>query len=52
MKCTYCGEEVSKTEGKMLVLNSGEKLTFCSGKCEKNHNKKRKHKYPDKETNQ
>lgn len=48
MKCKYCGEDISKTQGKMLVLNSGEKLMFCSGKCEKNYKKNRNHRYTDK----
>jgi len=49
MKCDYCGEEVSKTKGKMLVLNSGKKIMFCSGKCEKNFKKNRKLNYAEKE---
>jgi ribosomal protein L24E len=44
-ECDYCGEELTKTEGKMLVLNSGEKLYFCSSKCEKNHGRDRSHDY-------
>ena len=48
-KCDYCGEEISKTGGKMLVLNSGKRLNFCSGKCEKNWKKDRNHRYTDKE---
>ncbi len=46
VECDYCGEEVAKTEGKLLVLNSGKKLYFCSGKCEKNYRKNRSHTYP------
>lgn len=49
MECDYCGKEVEKTKGKMLVLQSGEKLYFCSGKCEKNYRNRRSHKYPEKE---
>lgn len=49
MECDYCGTEVEKTKGKMLVLQSGEKLYFCSSKCEKNYKKDRKHRYTDKE---
>lgn len=45
MECDYCGDEISKTEGKMKVLNSGERLYFCSGKCEKNYEKERSHDY-------
>lgn len=49
MECDYCGDEIGKTEGKMLVRQSGEKLYFCSGKCEKNYKKNRSHRYPQKE---
>jgi ribosomal protein L24E len=49
MECDYCGDEIGKTQGKMLVLQSGEKLHFCSGKCEKNYKNGRGHRYPDKE---
>lgn len=48
-ECDYCGEKIPKTEGKILVKTSGEKLNFCSGKCEKNWKKNRSHKYPEKE---
>lgn len=48
-ECDYCGEELSKTGGKMLVKSSGEKLYFCSGKCEKNYKKNRGHDYPDRD---
>lgn len=48
MECDYCGEELKKTEGKMLVKNSGEKLYFCTSKCEKNYLKDRGHDYPNK----
>ncbi|MFB6209548.1 MAG: hypothetical protein ABEJ56_05435 [Candidatus Nanohaloarchaea archaeon] len=49
MECEYCGEELDKTKGKMVVLSSGEKLHFCSGKCEKNWRKNRSHDYQNKE---
>ncbi len=49
MECDYCGTEVEKTKGKMLVLQSGEKLYFCSSKCEKNYLNERSLSYPDKE---
>ncbi|MFB6159519.1 MAG: hypothetical protein ABEJ95_07770 [Candidatus Nanohalobium sp.] len=42
-ECSYCGDELGKTSGKMLVLNSGEKIYFCSGKCEKDYSKDRNH---------
>jgi len=45
MECDYCGTELGKTDGKMLVLRSGEKLHFCSSKCEKNYSKERNHDY-------
>ncbi len=48
VECDYCGDEVRKTEGKMMVLQSGEKLYFCSSKCEKNYSQKRSHRYPEK----
>ncbi|QKQ98522.1 50S ribosomal protein L24e [Candidatus Nanohaloarchaea archaeon] len=48
-ECYYCGDEVPKGQGKMLILNSGERLHFCSGKCEKNYKNNRSHQYPDKE---
>ncbi len=49
MNCSYCGSELEKSSGKMLVLNSGEKVHFCSGKCEKNWEKGRNLEYKDKE---
>jgi len=45
VECDYCGDQLQKTNGKMLVLNSGEKLYFCSSSCEKNHDKDRKHEH-------
>lgn len=48
MECDYCGDEVHKSQGKMVVLSSGERVTFCSGKCEKNYKNNRKHRYTDK----
>ena len=49
VECKYCGDELRKAEGKMKVLQSGEKLHFCSSKCEKNWEKNRKHDFPSKE---
>ncbi|MFB6213472.1 MAG: 50S ribosomal protein L24e [Candidatus Nanohaloarchaea archaeon] len=49
MECDYCGDAIGKTEGKMLVRQSGEKLHFCSGKCEKNYENDRGHRYTDKQ---
>lgn len=48
MECNYCGEELAKAQGKMLVRRSGEKVFFCSSKCEKNWKKNRQHEYPEK----
>ena len=47
-ECDYCGDEIAKTKGKMLVLASGERVYFCSSKCEKNYKNNRSHKYPEK----
>jgi len=49
MECEYCGQEAKKTSGKLYVRTSGEKLFFCSGKCKKNWEQDRGHKYPEKE---
>ena len=35
MKCTFCGAEIERGTGKMLVKNDGKVLYFCSSKCEK-----------------
>lgn len=48
-KCDYTGEEIPKTGGKMLVLNSGKRLHFKDGKAEKNWKKDRKHSHRDQE---
>ncbi len=37
MKCSFCGMEIEKGTGKMLVKNDGRILRFCSSKCEKNY---------------
>ena len=37
MKCSFCGKEIEKGTGKMLVKNDGKVLWFCSSKCEKNY---------------
>jgi ribosomal protein L24E len=42
-ECDYCGEEVRKTEGKMLVLTNGDRKRFCSAKCEKDWQNDRNH---------
>ncbi len=47
MECEYCGDEIEKTTGEMLVQNSGRRLYFCSGKCEKNWANDRHLEYAD-----
>ncbi|MDY6777137.1 MAG: 50S ribosomal protein L24e [Candidatus Nanohaloarchaea archaeon] len=47
MECAYCDTEINKTQGKMLVRNSGKKVYFCSGKCEKNWARDRNLDYAD-----
>ncbi|MCD6557459.1 MAG: 50S ribosomal protein L24e [Candidatus Aenigmarchaeota archaeon] len=34
--CSFCGNKFEKGTGKLLVLNTGKLLWFCSSKCEKN----------------
>jgi len=48
-ECDYCGEELPKTQGKLVVQNNGDKKFYCSGKCEKNAENNRSHEYPQKE---
>jgi ribosomal protein L24E len=47
MECDYCGDDLPKTGGKMLVLNSGKRIHFCSGKCQSNWEQNRSHEYAD-----
>ncbi|MEK6853492.1 MAG: 50S ribosomal protein L24e [Nanoarchaeota archaeon] len=35
-KCSFCGEQIERGTGKMLVYISGKIDYFCSTKCEKN----------------
>jgi large subunit ribosomal protein L24e len=35
-KCSFCGVEIEKGTGKMLVKKDGKIFYFCSMKCEKN----------------
>jgi len=37
MKCSFCGGNVLKGRGKMLVRNDGRILRFCGSKCQRNH---------------
>ncbi|MCX2818391.1 50S ribosomal protein L24e [Haladaptatus sp. F3-133] len=34
--CTYCGSEIEPGSGVLLVRNDGERVRFCSSKCQKN----------------
>jgi len=34
--CSFCGKKFERGTGKLLVLNTGKMLWFCSSKCEKN----------------
>lgn len=36
MKCAFCGIDVPKGFGKIVVKADGKKYEFCSGKCESN----------------
>ncbi len=36
MKCSFCGKAIPKGSGKILVRNSGQILTFCKSKCDRN----------------
>ena len=36
MDCTFCGGEVPRGKGKILVKKSGETFPYCSSKCERN----------------
>ncbi|MDY6773791.1 MAG: hypothetical protein SVS85_01200 [Candidatus Nanohaloarchaea archaeon] len=46
-ECDYCGNELPKTAGKMLVLSDGSRFHFCSSKCEKNWEKDRNLEYAE-----
>ncbi len=35
-KCSFCGKNIEKGTGKMLVKKDAKVLYFCSNKCEKN----------------
>ncbi|OYT41921.1 MAG: 50S ribosomal protein L24e [Candidatus Aenigmarchaeota archaeon ex4484_224] len=34
MKCSFCGREIPRGTGKMVVMNDGRVYYFCSRKCE------------------
>ena len=36
MKCSFCGDNLPKGRGKMLVKGSGQTFTFCNSKCQRN----------------
>lgn len=42
MKCSYCGTEIKKGTGLLLVTLSGRGIYYCSSKCRKNAEMKRK----------
>lgn len=42
MKCSYCGTEIKKGTGLLLVTLSGKGINYCSSKCRKNAEMKRK----------
>ncbi len=35
-RCSFCGTEIERGTGKILVKKDGTLLYFCSSKCEKN----------------
>lgn len=35
-KCSFCGNAINQGTGKILALNSGKIVYYCSSKCEKN----------------
>jgi len=39
--CSFCKDNYEWPKGITVVLNDGNLLHFCSGKCRKNHNLKR-----------
>lgn len=45
--CTFCGDTLKKTAGKLLVRTDGSRHYFCSGKCQKNWKKNRKLEYAE-----
>ena len=36
MKCTVCNSEIPVGTGRMLVMNDGRIVTYCSSKCRTN----------------
>ena len=34
--CDFCGKEIERGTGKILIRNDFKTLKFCSSKCEKN----------------
>ncbi|MFH1787741.1 MAG: 50S ribosomal protein L24e [archaeon] len=41
-KCSFCGKDYEINRGVTLVLNSGVIKHFCSSKCRKNNQMKRR----------
>lgn len=42
MKCSFCGREIKKGTGMLFVMASGRYMSYCSSKCRKNAEMKRK----------
>lgn len=41
-KCSYCGKEYALSKGLTLVMKDGTVIHFCSSKCRKNMQMKRR----------
>ncbi len=44
MKCSFCGKEIKRGTGKLLVKDDASKFYFCSSRCEKVFKMKKKSK--------
>jgi len=42
MKCSFCGEEITKGRGILFAKRDGTLLYFCKGKCRANFEMGRK----------
>ncbi|MFH0986556.1 MAG: 50S ribosomal protein L24e [Candidatus Micrarchaeota archaeon] len=42
MKCTFCGMNILKGQGKIYCLKTGDRYYFCSSKCDRNFMMKRR----------
>ncbi len=45
--CTYCGDTLEKTGGKLFIQADGTRHHFCSAKCQKNWEKGRNLQYAE-----